>query len=102
MSFEPYIILKYCSQLAHYNTLLILQQIKNDFLSNCYCLFSAGFLAKLNYVPAQLYRSPVDDLTERDDAKPKEKAKEPAKGRDKVNRAHRDAAFHFWIKRKTS
>ena len=58
--------------------------------------------SKLNNISAQLYRSPVDDLTERDDAEPKEKAKEPAKGRDKVNRALRDAAFHTWIRRKTS
>ena len=88
MSFEPYNILIYCSRSAHYITFLIWQQIKNDFLSICYCLFPAGFLAKLNYISAQLYRSPVDDLTERDDAEPKEKAKETAKRRDKVNRAH--------------
>ena len=51
----------------------------------------------MNYVPAQLYRSPVDDLAERDDAKPKEKAKQPAQRRDKIDRAHGDAAFHIWI-----
>ena len=41
-----------------------------------------------NEISAHPQRCPVNDFQEGNDAEPKEKAKETAKRRDKVNRAH--------------
>ena len=54
-----------------------------------------------NKTPANPHGCPVDDLQEGDNTESKKEAKESAKGRDKLNRSHRDSSFQlFWEKMK--
>ena len=46
-------------------------------------------------ISANPHRCPVDDLNERDNAEPKEEAKESAKGGDKLDGSHRDPSLQF-------
>ena len=51
-------------------------------------------------IPANPHGCPVDDLEEGDNAEAKKEAKESAKGRDKLNRSHRDSSLQLFHEEK--